>query len=151
MPRSGLTEKIRQVAKELGTFRVRDIAERIDIQTYREKHNILSYVSDLKKAGEVERIGKGLYKYVPKKPRRTFLDVIWHLVRSYRQFDTDEIERLSGAARGTVKEYLLCLMHLGYLRREGLSGWALIKDPGPQTPANSAKCARLKRLRGAKE
>ncbi len=82
-----------------------------------------------------------------KKPKRTYLDVIWHLVRSSRHFDTDEIERMSGAARATVLEYLGALKHLGYLRKIDPRKWQLVKDPGPATPVNAAKRKKLRDIR----
>jgi len=75
------------------------------------------------------------------------MDVIWHLCRSHRQFDTDEIERLSGAARATVLEYLRCLVGFGFLRQRARGRWELVRDPGPERPVDTGKCARLKRQR----
>ena len=69
--------------------------------------------------------------------KRTYLEIVWHLVRSSRHFDTDEIERMSGAKRATVLEYLNRFKQLGHLRRIGLKNWQLIKDPGPATPGST--------------
>jgi len=147
-PKTGLTAKVREAARERGRFRVADLAAEIDIRTYEEARKVRQHVlRDMLKSGEVRRIDRGLYEYAGKTPRRTRLDVIWHLVRSNRQFTTDEIERLSGAARYTVLEYLHCLRRLGYLRQAKRAHWQLIKDPGPETPVNTAKCQKLKRIR----
>ena len=104
-------------------------------------------IGDFIKSGEAIRTAPGRYRYIGKEKKRTYIDVIWHLVRSHRSFDTDELERLSGAALSTVKEYLWCLKKLGYLRRSGRGAWQLVSDPGPDAPVNAAKCSRLKRIR----
>ena len=113
-------------------------------ETYRRLRGV---INQFIKSGEIRRVKMGHYEYVGKKPRRTKLDVIWHLVRSHRQFETDQIERLSGATRGTVLEYLHCLRRLGFIRQPRRGYWQLIEDPGPDTPVNAAKCKRLRALR----
>ena len=82
---------------------------------------------------------------------RKKMDVIWHLVRSHRTFGAAEIERLSGAARETVREYLQCLVNAGYLIKPDRYHWKLVNDPGPETPVNVAKCEKLKKLRAERK
>ena len=141
MQRTGLTEKVRQAAKRLEKFHVSAIPGELDIQTYREKRAIRYVIKDLQKSGELRRIGQGEYEYVHKNPKRSFLDIIWHLVRSHRQFKTSDIERLSGAARATVYDYLGCLKKHGYLKSKGRGTWMLVEDPGPKTPITLTKCS----------
>jgi len=101
--------------------------------------------------GMGKSVRRGVYVFTRVARKRTYLDIIWHLVRSHRSFNADDIERLSGANRATVAEYLQCLVRAGYLRKPNRTTWHLVKDPGPETPVNSTKCKRLKRLRARKE
>ncbi len=126
---------------------MRDLNNALDILLYTEVKPIRSVIKDLKKRGEIRGVARGVYEYVPKEKKRTKLDVIWHLVRSNRQFSTDEMERLSGAARDTVLEYLRCLRKLGYIKKMRGGYWRMIQDPGPETPVNTWKCRRLRTLR----
>ncbi len=139
--------RMREAAKRLSKFRARELADEMGVQTYREYKSVRDAIRDFMKRGEFKRVARGLYEYVPQKKKRTKLDVIWHLVRSHRHFGIDEMERLSGAARDTVKEYLSCLVRAGYLRKASRTRWLLVNDPGPDTPVNTAKCERLKRRR----
>jgi len=145
--RSSLAAKVRKAAQGLNEFRVEDLAEKMGVLTYGGRSRIRTCLQDFTQRGEMQRVSRGLFRYVDLKKVRSKMDVIWHLVRSHRQFSTDEIERLSGAARYTVREYLLCLRDLGFLRKTGQQGWRLVADPGPETPVNTAKCERLRKHR----
>jgi len=138
--------RVRAAGKILKQFSIADLEELIIKDP---AWRIRNTVGDLKKSGEIVHHGRGLYEYAGKKKKRTYMDVIWHLVRSHRHFRAEEIERLSGAKRYTVNEYLWCLRGLGYLRKAGPGAWLLIKDPGPKTPVNTAKCQKLKEIRRA--
>jgi len=145
----GYTAQVREAAKKLGTFSIKDLIY-AEHDIYISPKQVRNVVSDMRKSGEIVRFGEGAYRYVPKERNRTKIDVIWHLVRSHRQFDTNEIERFSKAARYTVLEYLHCLRRLGYIRQVRWGHWQLINDPGPETPVNTAKCKKLRTLRKVK-
>lgn len=145
-----MTASVRAAMKYLGTFGFWSVEHLVP--HYSDKQ-IRGVIKEFKKTGEIESVRPGIYAYrEPKRNiRRTRLDVVWHLVRSHRQFTTDDIERLSGAVRETVLEYLHCLRRLEYVRQVKRGVWQLVNDPGPETPVNTAKCARLKRLRREKK
>ena len=148
--KTGLTQKVREAARGFGReFTAAELKAALDVRTYRECRYAVGYViKDLRRAGEIEAVSRGVYRYLRRQRPRGKMDVIWHLVRSHRHFTTDEIERLSGAARATVLEYLQCLKALGHIRQARRGGaWLMISDPGPETPANTAKCEKLRKLR----
>lgn len=149
MVRTGLAQKVREAAKGFGgPFRALDLVAVLDVRTYREcRHGLDTALRDMKRRGELEVLERRLYRYKPLCKERTKLDIIWHLVRSHRQFSTDEMERMSGATRSTVTEYLRCLQRFGYIRQARRGHWQMVNDPGPATPVNTAKCARLKKRR----
>jgi len=142
-----VAQRVREVAARLGEFAPVDLADAIDPSTRRERQAIMGAVPDFVRRGEMARIAPGRYRYLGRERRRTKMDIVWHLVRSHRSFTADEIERLSGAARATVLEYLKCLKALGFLRKPARGRWLLVNDPGPETPVNVAKCERLRKLR----
>jgi hypothetical protein len=118
-----------------------------DYGCYVSRNTVDTTLRDFMRRGEILHVGEADYRYEPLPENRTKLDVIWHLIRSYRQFTTDEMERLSGAARETVKEYLNCLRKFGYIRPVKPGNWQIVNDPGPKTPVNTYKCAKLKKIR----
>jgi hypothetical protein len=145
-----VTEQVRKAASELGKFSAADLGRHLGIQTYADAEKVRGVIKAFKKTGEIVSIDRGLYIYHGREKRRTKMDVIWHLARSHRQFDTDEIERLAGAKRATVLEYLYYLRKLGYLRQVRPGHWQLVNDPGPQTPANNVKCEKSRKSRERK-
>lgn len=144
--RRGATAGVRAAANELRKFKTIDLEDLCPELTYKQIRNV---IGELMRSGEFRAIEPGYYEYIPKIKKRTYLEIIWHLVRSHRQFETDEIQRLSGAKRYTVLEYLYCLRKLGYIRQIHQKHWLLINDPGPEVPVNTTKYQRLKRLRQA--
>lgn len=142
-----LAARVREAAQIKGVFTVHDLGDALGVQKKKDLKPIRNTVLDFLKRGEVVRLCRGTYEFRGRIAPRTYMDKIWHLVRSHRHFDTSDIERLSGAARATVTEYLRCLEECGYLRRSGRSRWRLVNDPGPRTPVNTGKCKRLKELR----
>jgi len=144
----GITQKVRAAASAYdGAWRAGDLANVIGIRTYSQVRFVRDVIHEFLKTGEVVRVERGLYVYGKRDQHRGYLDVIWHLARSHRSFATDEIERLSGAARATVLEYLRCLVAAGYLRQRVRGQWELINDPGPVRPVNWGKCKRLQAQR----
>lgn len=138
-----MAEKMRSAAQRLGQFRAHDLANAAGAKTSAEIALIRNSIRDFVRRGEMERVSRGVYKYVTQKKVRTKMHVIWHLVRSHRRFTTDEIERLSGAKRYTVREYLTLLKDVGLLVKNGRQNWRLVKDPGPETPVSTVKRIKL--------
>lgn len=98
------------------------------------RQQINNVIKDFVRRGEFRRVERGVIDYIERPKPRTKTDIIWHLIRSHRQFEAAEIVRLSGAVYDTVKKYLTRLSKLGYVKRSGRT-WRLIRDPGPETPA----------------
>ena len=97
MAHDSLAGRVRKAARELKEFRVRDLADAVGVQTYKGLTGVRCSLGDFLKRGEMERVSRGLYRYVEMDRPRTKLDVIWHLARSHKHFGLDEMERLSGA------------------------------------------------------
>lgn len=143
----GITQRVREAAEGLEQFMRADIDTKLGIRTRAGQQRVRNTIHDLRKSGEIISIERGLYRYLGRSRARTKIDIIWHLVRSRRHFSTDDIERLSGAPRATVSEYLRCLAMIGCLRKTGRQSWRLVQDLGPKTPVNQKKCKKLRELR----
>lgn len=139
-----ITAKVRAAALILKRYTFLDIE---DLLPKESEKRIRGVIKEFGTSGEHRSLRPGFYEYMPRKPTRTFQDVIWHLVRSSRHFETDELERMSGAKRRTVLEYLNHWRHENYLRKIGTKRWQLINDPGPGTPVNVGKREKLKDIR----
>gem|GEM_PF-1885706 len=144
-----ITLKVRAVAKMFGEYTLPDIE---DFAPYLSTMQIKGAFANMKRTGEHVIIEPGRYRYQPRNiTSRTYNDIMWHLVRSHRFFDTGEIERLSGAKRSTVLEFLGFLKRAGIIKKTSMDTWQMINDPGPDTPVNEAKREKLKRIRENKK
>jgi len=130
--RRGITKRVREAASRLGCFTRPELLNEMGAQTYAEAEQVRCAIKDLKKIGDLRSIRRGIYEYAPKRKRRV-LDIVWHLIRSHRQFTAREIERLSGASIHTLHEYFTGWRKQGHLRYER-GCWKLVEDPGPETP-----------------
>jgi predicted transcriptional regulator len=161
---STLTGLVRSAAADLKVFTLNDmdgeLVRRHGIVPTSFLRKIVAIFMEMKKSGELSSVvekrapgnqpfPRATYTYIGRKRKRTKLDIVWHLVRSARggRVTTTEMVRLSGSARGTVVEYMACLVDLGIMRRVKPGCFQLVSDPGPETPVNTAKCKKLKAIR----
>jgi len=119
--RDGFTEKLRQSAIELGEFNVNDLAHRIPVYTYKDKHKITRILGVLKRQGEVASIRTGHYRYQEKKKPLSKQAKIWRAIRIKEYFTRRDIVKLSGASDIYVRRYLNFLKGEGFI--EHISGW----------------------------
>lgn len=114
------TQKLRQSAIELGEFDINDLAHRIPVYTYKDKHKIRKVLQTLKRSGEVASIRTGHYRYQGKKRPLSKQARIWRAVRITEYFTRSIIVKLSGASDVYVKRYLTFLKREGFI--EHISG-----------------------------
>jgi predicted transcriptional regulator of viral defense system len=134
-PKTGLTAKLREAAREFsGVFTADQLVSALDIRTFSEVRTIHPLICNLVRGEEFERVREGVYRHASKVPRTRKVDVMWRLFRAKKQFKTEEIERLSGAASSTVRFCCRDLQKTGILRKVGAGRFQLLNDPGPATP-----------------
>lgn len=119
--RDGFTQKLRQSAIEIGEFNVNDLAQKIPVYTYRDKHKITRVISVLKKQGEIISIKKGYYRYQEKKRPLSKQARIWRAIRIKEYFTRRDIAKLSGASDVYLRRYLNFLKGEGFI--EHITGW----------------------------
>jgi len=119
--RDGFTEKLRQSAIELGEFSINDLAHKIPVYTYKDKHKIIRVLGVLKRQGEVASIKRGHYRYQEKKKPLSQQAKIWRAIRIKEYFTRRDIVKLSGASDIYVRRYLNFLKGEGFV--EHIAGW----------------------------
>jgi hypothetical protein len=157
-------DQIRELAEhQAGQFLLHELYQLVGAKTLKEKARVWNSVMDLiRNRGEAKRIGSkgiGLYE-IKEKPgphpnRQAVLrETMWRAIRANRLFTIDDLVVQSDAKREYAREYVLSLMHQGYLRRAGwrkesprpLALYKLVKDQ-LAAPPNTGK--GLKGLPGA--
>ena len=119
--REGFTQRLRQSAIELGEFTVNDLAHKIPVYTYEDKHRITGVLSALKKQGEIISNRTGNYRYQEKKQPLSLQAKIWRAIKIKEYFTRRDIVKLSGASDSYVRRYLNFLKKEGFIKY--ISGW----------------------------
>ncbi len=119
--REGFTQRLRQSAIELGEFTVNDLAHKIPVYTYKDKHKITRVLSVLKKQGEIISIRTGHYRYQEKNQPLSQQAKIWRAIKIKEYFTRRDIVKLSGASDSYVRRYLNFLKKEGFIKH--VSGW----------------------------
>ena len=136
-----LAGRIRIAAKQLRTFRVRDLADTALIKTYHERRSIRSTIRDFVRRGEMERIDVGLFRYIQLPKKVTIRQRLWNVVRRLKSplFSLDDLERFTEAKRETISDFCKWLVNSGYAERVKPGHFKRIGRLEPIVPASSKK------------
>jgi hypothetical protein len=147
MPKkTGLTEKVREIAQEFKFFSAGELNYTLGVKTGKDAEKVRAVIIALRRRGEIRIIRRGRYRYCGKaQKKRTKSDIVWHLIRSHRHFKSNQIETLSGMHHENILKYLRCLVVMGILKKTSQQTWKLIKDPGPETPITITQCQKPKK------
>ena len=128
------------------------IYDRMDVRTYKDKEPVRTAMSQLCRAGELERMAEGIYRLVPKpagKPK--IQEVMWRVLRARRTVTLADMEELAGASPTYATEWLQMLSRRKIVRHLKNGNWQMVTDPGPAMPLNDKKAERLRNLRAKKK
>ena len=148
-----LTGKIRAAAQEMGKdgseFSAVELADRIGIQTFRDKQRMHWMVKDLKKRGIFVSIGVGVYRLaeqpkVKSDPEKR--QVMWRFLRMRKTVSVGDLQEASGASRNYAMQWLRLLVRRGVVKVVGKGRWILIQDV-VETPDDTEKAEKLRELR----
>jgi len=142
-------EKVRQAALQVKEFGAAELADLMKVQTYTEREGVRSCIKDFIRRGEMERVGRGRYRYVQRHKKVTARQRIWNAVRRMPgpYFDLDDIEQLTGINREAIKDFCGYLVREGYTDRVKNGHFKRVKDFGVAVPVDRQKIERLKGIR----
>ena len=112
-----LAGRIREAAKELKQFRMRELTDAVEVRSYRERRAVWDSMRDFLRRGEIERFERGLYWYIGREERITYRQRFWDIARRMIQFCLDDLEQITEASRETIKEFCSWMVKEGYARR----------------------------------
>lgn len=112
-------ERVRQAARGLDTFTAKSLADAVEVMTYRERSKVWESIKDFYKRGEMERVERGVYRYVKRHMPVTVRQRLWDVIRRLptAKFDLDDLEQLTGCNRATIKDFCKWLVKEGYAVR----------------------------------
>lgn len=112
-----LADKIRKAAKKLKEFSARDLSDAIEIRSYKELGIVRVTIRDFLRRGEMQRIARGRYRYIPREKRITIRQRLWDVARRMTGFSLDDLEQITGAKRETIKDFCRWMVAKGYAQR----------------------------------
>jgi len=119
---------------------------------YADRTRVRSVVADLCKAGELVRVGEGIYRLVLKPAGKPQIqEVMWRVLRARRTVALADMEELAGASPAYATEWLQMLVRRKIVRHLKNGNWQMVTDPGPTMPLNDEKAERLRNLRAKKK
>lgn len=119
--RTGTIQRVRAAARKLGTFSPTDIVYELDVELPREK-SVRNTVRSLYERGEIERISKGVYRYVDgKAPVPHVRKRIFRAMYVRRKFCAKDIKILTDADKSYIQALIRRLVKRGILERIGES------------------------------
>ena len=160
MRRPNFAETVRSKLKELGgdgrQVKISVLAEALDMISNKDKRPLYRCLSDLRDAGEVERVSPGVVVYRGKAGAGPDIrSAMWSVIRMRKMVTVADLVELANASESYAKEFLALLVRRGCVERIGRIGqsptYRLINDLGPQAPADTAKADRLHHIREAKK
>lgn len=146
-------DKIRKACISLGSggsvLGTDEIFERAMIQTYADKKRAWSSLRDMVRAGEVERVDRGKYRYLGKKstaPKKQ--TVMWRFLRMRRVVTVDDLVVASASSAEYVREWLRGLARKDIVKKREDGAYVLTTDvAAAEPPRDEDKAEKLRELR----
>jgi hypothetical protein len=158
-PKNNLTDLIRQIIKSAypNPVPLGVICEQTDMVFPEDKKKVNNRIGDLlRKSGEIERVSRGIYRYVRPDTAdvATVAGKIWGLLRIRHKkgqaVTTADLTTICGASNQYAREKMQLFTRLGVCKKTGLDSWRMIADP-VKMPEDTGKIERLRRIRHEKK
>lgn len=124
--RTGITQKVRDAAKEMtdkgSHFSVRDLVWHMDTSSAREDRSVRRAFVDLRKRGEIKRIGYAKYRFVKDlTPKANVRQRIYRAMHVKGAFCARDIKILTDADKSYIMAIIRKLKNAGHLEYTGRS------------------------------
>lgn len=150
--------RVRAAARKLGAdgneFSAADLSHEAGVQTFDGNKRLHWVIRDLKNAGELVVVRKGVYRLGGEKgegqrPAEKRV-VMWRFLRMRRRVSVGDLQEVSGVSEAYAKEWLQMLARQGVVKAMQDGRYQLLVD-SPEVPADRAKADKLRRVRARKK
>ena len=153
--RESFAGKIREAAKALGAggkeFRADELGDRAGLQTRSDLRRMYQTIIDFIRAGDIERVEKGVYRYRGKPAERPQIQlVMWRIMRARRAVTIEDLQELAGASAAYAKQWLMMLARRQIVRKLSNGKYHLIQDL-VKMPQDEEKAQKLRKIRERKK
>lgn len=139
-------QSLAAAGKEISTD---NVSRKIFVQTRKDNKRMLNALSDMFKAGELERLSRGVYVCANRNKPEEKRAVMWRVLRMRRAVCLDDMIEMAGVGADYAREWLNGLVKQGVVRRTD-GTWRLIKD-SLEMPELTANAEKLRALRAKKK
>ncbi len=156
--RDSLANKVRIAAQGFRvagrTFTSTDVAEKLELQSYDEKHRAYDAILSLVRTKEIQRVSRGVYTYAGKPTKKLSKQkIMWNYFRMRLKCGAsvtrEELQATANASADYVREWLKFLVQAGFAKDHGNGRFQLLKDP-VEMPLDERNAQKLRRLRSEK-
>ena len=146
-----LAEQIRQAVRHLspGGFRADDISCAIKVRPYEGRAHVRVAIRDFLKRGEMERVRRGWYRYVPRPQKTTNRQRLWNVIRRMPdcRFSLNDLEQITGIKRESITEFCGWLVSDGHAHRMKRGQFRRVGVFEIGVPPNQKKIDKLRAIR----
>lgn len=152
----GDAQRIRAALIELGSggkeVTNAQLAAALDMVFNAEKQMLYRTLRAFHKRGEIEKVSRGIYKYIGKTDKPQLQQIMWRALRARKTVTIDDLIEIAGASREYTKEFLRMLVKREIIRRIRIGKkykYQLINDPVVM-PEDTDNAKKLRKLRQQK-
>jgi predicted transcriptional regulator of viral defense system len=109
--------RIREAARRLMEFSLAEVEEAAQIRDYRERKVANDAIHKALGRGEMERAEGGRFRYLGSTKPTSLRQRFWDVARRMGRFDLDDVERITGGKRLTIRKFFEWMTTAGYARR----------------------------------
>ena len=120
--KTGMAQRIREAAKRLGTFSVRELADEVGVQSYREVAKVRDTLRDFRRRGEVIHVARGCWKYCGKEHTgkgKGVRERVYRAMYTRRTFAARDLVVLTDADESYIRALIRRLLKTGHVRKTG--------------------------------
>lgn len=129
MIHTGMAQRIREAAKRLGTFGVRELADEVGlpdgqagVQTYREVRKVRNALRDFRRRGEIIHVARGVWRYCGRDHEgrgKGVREKVYRAMYNKRTFSARDLVLLTDADESYIRVLVRKLVAAGVIRRTG--------------------------------
>ena len=120
--RTGMAQRIREAAKRLHTFSVRQLADEIGVRSYLENTKMRSTLRDFRRRGEIANIARGHWRYCGREHAgkgKGVRERVYRAMYTKRIFAARDLVMLTDVDGNYVRILIRGLMKAGHVRKLG--------------------------------
>lgn len=145
--------KVRAAARRLGAngneFSAADLGHAAGVQTFDGNRRLHWAIRDLKNAGELVAVHKGVYRLNQDQPARKRGEkrlVMWRFLRANRRVSVEDLQEIAAVSAAYAREWLQALVRLHVVAVRADGRFELLHDVVEQ-PRNDRKAEKLRKMR----